>query len=112
MNKTVLAYGIVALIVIAAFFTMWSGRNDSDTLPEKEPDQAQQEIETPTPISINEEANIELTTEERAALKADAIEVLGNDAKKDELRNVRSSDSMEAINADISATDMNGIGSY
>jgi uncharacterized protein YxeA len=110
MNKTVLAYGIILLIIIAAFFVMWTNKNDTENTIEKE-NVVTQEMETPTPLSINEDSGVDLTAEEKVALEANrTVMASGNDAKKDELRSVRSSDSIEAIESDISETDLNGIG--
>lgn len=99
INKNTLITTGVALVIIVggAIFFLTRG-------PETQPYQKES-------LTIEQDLTpIELSQEERQALQDEGLAILsGKDTLAEDLQNVRSSDELEAIEADLNETDLSGL---
>ena len=101
MNKNTLIIAVIVLVVVVGGIVVFLNRGpESQPTYQKETLTVEQEL---TPI--------ELSQEELQALKNEGIEPLSSeeDIKAKELQNVRSSDELGAIEADLNETDLLGL---
>jgi len=95
-NKNILIIAIIALVVIAlgaGFFFLTRGLDQKESLT------IEQDL---TPI--------ELTQEEEQVLQDEGLAIpSGEDALAEDLQSVRSSDELDAIEADLLETDLSGL---
>lgn len=96
MNKNTLIITIVALVVVAAGVLIFLNRGPSY---QKESLTIEQDL---TPIELSQE-------EKRALQDAGLAVPSGEDAPAKDLQNVRSSDELGAIEADLNETDLSGL---
>ena len=101
MNKNTLIIAIIVLVVVIGGIVVFLNRG-----PESQP-----EYQKETLTVEQELTPIELSQEELQALEDEDIEPLSSeeDTKAKELQNVRSSDELGAIEADLSETDLSGL---
>ena len=97
MNKNTLIIAIIVLVVVVGGIVVFLNRGP---VYQKETLTVEQDL---TPI--------ELSQEELQALEDEGIEPLSSeeDTKAKELQNVRSSDELDAIEADLTETDLSGL---
>ncbi len=101
MNKNTLIIAIVVLVIVVGGIVVFLNREpESQPVYQKETITVEQDL---TPI--------ELSQEELQALEDEGIEPLSSeeDTKAKELQNVRPSDELGAIEADLTETDLLGL---
>lgn len=110
MNKKTLTIVVIALIIIAlgAGFFLTRG---PESQPSYQPE-VKQPFEQKESLIIKQDLlPIELSQEEQQALRDEGIEPLSDEEDKQakELQSVRVSDELDAIEADLSETDLSGL---
>ena len=109
MNKTTLIIAGLLLVIIVggAIFFLTRG---PESQPSYQPE-VKQPLEQKESLTIEQDlAPIELSQEEQQALQDEGLTIpLGEDALAKDLQSVRSSDELDAIEADLDETDLSGL---
>ena len=109
MNKnTLIIAGLLLVIIVGgAIFFLTRG---PESQPSYQPE-VKQPLEQKESLTIEQDlAPIELSQEEQQALQDEGLQIpSGEDALAEDLQSVRTSDELDAIEADLDETDLSGL---